>query len=57
MSVVKKGKVTKADLELALNDANLTVQQLEEVIVDLEFQLTKATIAYDALLNYTASQK
>jgi len=49
--------MTKADLELTLNDANLKIKQLEEVIMDLEFQITKATISYDALINYTASQE
>jgi len=56
MEPIKKGKVTKADLQIALNNANLELTHKDEVIEDLQKDLRKAKLVYSALLAYTVDK-
>ena len=57
MEPIKKGKVTKADLQIALNNANLELTHKDEVIEDLQKDLRKAKLVYSALLAYTVDKQ
>ena len=56
MEPIKEGRVTKADLKLALNDAKLELQYKDEVIEDLRRDLRKVELVYSALLDYAVDK-
>ena len=56
MEPIKKGKVTKADLEIALNNAKLELEAEKTNANYLRRELAKSEMAYDALLNYTVDK-
>ena len=56
MEPIKKGKVTKADLQLALNSMELQLDVEQSNGKYLLRELEKSRLAYDALLNYTVDK-
>ena len=56
METIKKGKVTKADIQIALNSVELQLDAEKSNGKYLRRELEKSRLAYDALLNYTVDK-